>query len=64
MKKFGSENTSLADIRTLAICLISFAVFSCYDEIANLRESDVLFIEDHIQLYIESISNIEMGHGY
>ena len=35
---FGNEEASLADIRTLSTCLLSFAGFLWYDKIANLKE--------------------------
>ena len=42
------------DVCTLAICLLSFAGFLCFDEMANLKESDVSVFADHAELYIES----------
>ena len=39
--KFGRDDAPLSDVRTLAICLFSFAGFLRFDEIANLKESDV-----------------------
>ena len=37
----------LSDVRTLAMCLIGYVVFFFwYDELANLKESDVTFYNE------------------
>ena len=46
VSKFGGVEASLADVRTLAICLLSFAGFFRYDEVANLRECDISIFEE------------------
>ena len=43
---------SLADVRTIAICLISFAAFLRFDELASLRCNDVKIKEDHAEIRI------------
>ena len=54
VSKYGGKDAGLSDIRTLTICLMSFAGFLCYSEIAHLKEADVSIYEDHMELYIES----------
>ena len=61
--RFGGEEASLSDIQTLAICLISFAGFFRFDEISNLRESDVIFFDDHLEIYIESSKTDQYRDG-
>ena len=43
MLKFGNESSSLYDIRTCCMCLLSFAVFLRFSELVNLRKSDIEF---------------------
>ena len=59
----GGENAPLANVRTLAICLISFAGFLRYNELAKLKESDLAFFEDHLELYIESSKTDQYRDG-
>ena len=63
VSRFGGEGASLSEIRTLAICLLSFAGFFRYDEVANLRESDVTFFEDHMVVYVESSKTDQYRDG-
>ena len=60
---FGGENAPLADVRTLAICLISFAGFLRCNELAKLKESDLAFFEDHLELYIASSKTDQYRDG-
>ena len=59
----GGRNASLADIRILAIGLVCFAVFFCYDEIAGLKESDIAFFPDHVEVFIESSKTDQFRDG-
>lgn len=61
--KHGGEGASLSDIRTLAICLVSFAGFFRYDEVSRLKEADVVFYDDHMELYIESSKTDQFRDG-
>ena len=61
--KFGSNDAPLSDVRTLSICLLSFAGFLRYDEIANLKETDVSVFADHAELYIESSKTDQYRDG-
>lgn len=49
---FAGPKASLADVRTVAICLISFAAFLRFDELASLRCNDVKIKEDHAEIRI------------
>ena len=60
---FGKEEASLADICTLSICLLSFVGFLWSDEIANLKESDILIFEEHLEVYIESSKTDQYRDG-
>ena len=48
----AGPKASLADVRTIAICLISFAAFLRFDELASLRCNDVKIKEDHAEIRI------------
>lgn len=61
--KFGQQGASLSDIRTLSICLISFAGFFRYSEIANLKESDVCVYQDHLEIFVESSKTDQLRDG-
>lgn len=63
VESFGGTGALLSDIRTLAICLLSFAGFFRYDEVANLRESDVTIFEDHMEIYVESSKTDQYRDG-
>ena len=54
VEKFGGRNASLTDLRGLAICVLGYAGFLRYDEIAGLRFSDVKILEEHLDLFIAS----------
>lgn len=63
VKRFGQLNASLSDIRTLAICLISYAGFFRYNEISNLKESDVCVYQDHLEIFVESSKTDQLRDG-
>ena len=42
VSKFAGKEASLSDIRIIAICLIGFAGFLRFNQIANLKESDLM----------------------
>jgi integrase len=61
--RFGQENASLADIRTLAICMLGFAGFFRYNEIANLKGSDVSILSDHMEIFVEASKTDQYRDG-
>ena len=50
----GHANASLADLRILFICFVSYAGFLCYDDISRLRRSDCFFHPDKLVLHLLS----------
>ena len=55
VSKFGQQDASLSDIRTLCACLLGFAEFFFrFDELAKLYESDIVVCKEHIEIFIES----------
>ena len=43
----------MGDIRIVTICLIGFADFLGYNELAALKESDLHIFSDHMNIFIE-----------
>ena len=61
--KYGSENSSLYDIRTCCMCLLSYAGFLRFSELVNLKKSDVQFNEKHMSLYISKSKTDKFREG-
>lgn len=53
-KSYGKSKNSLKDVRTLTICVLGFAAFLRYSELANLRRCDILIYKNYFKLFIES----------
>ena len=53
VSKLGQKNSNLKDLRTLTLCILCFAGFLRFDEVANLRRSDIEFEETYFRLFIE-----------
>ena len=56
---------SLYDIRSVLVCLLAFAAFLRFDELAKLVRSDVERDSEKLQLFVESSKTISTGtvHG-
>ena len=52
--RYATEQATLADIRTLTICLLGFAGFFRYSELAKIKECDLQFFEDHLEIFVKS----------
>lgn len=52
VEKFAQEKADLDDIRIVVICLIGFAGFLRYSELAALKESDLHIFSDHMEIFI------------
>ena len=50
---FAGKEASLYDIRTITFCLLGFAGFFRFDELAKLKETDVAIYVSHIELFVE-----------
>ena len=48
------DNPFLSDVRLVASCLLSFAAFLRYDELAKLRCCDITFGSTHVEVHIVS----------
>ena len=61
--KFVSTDADLATIRTMAICLIGYAVFFRFSEMAAMRECDVKFYDEHLEVFIKSSKTDQFRDG-
>ena len=52
-KNFGGKNMNLKDLRTILICIFSFMGFLRYNEVSNLRMSDIVFHDSYMAIFIE-----------
>ena len=53
VKKYGHLSANLMDLRLASMCLVSFAGFLRYQELANLRYCDVVFCSGYLKLFLE-----------
>ena len=51
-QRFAGQQASLSDVRAITICLICFAAFLRYDELANIRYNDVKVTATHMEIRI------------
>ena len=51
--KYAFPTCSLKEIRIACMCLLSYAGFLRFSELANLRRSDIRFYSTHIVLHLE-----------
>ena len=63
MDRFGGADASLSDIRTLTMCLVGFAGFFRFSELAQLKESDVVIYPEHMELFVEASKTDQFRDG-
>ena len=63
VERFAQPGASLADVRTITICLLGFAGFFRYNELASLREADISIFPDHMELFLESSKTDQYHDG-
>ena len=51
--KLDNGNLSLLDMRTLTMCLLAFAGFFRYDEVSQIRRSDIVFAPMYVKIFVE-----------
>ena len=61
--RFGGSDASLADVRTLTICLLGFAGFLRYDELTRIKETDIVICPQHVEIFIESSKTDQLRDG-
>ena len=51
--KFVTPASQLPIVRTMSICLLGYAGFLRFSELASLREYDISFYDEHMEVFIE-----------
>ena len=51
---YGFHNTDLKNIRVVCMCLLCYAGFLRFAELANLRRHHVFIYDNHVKLFLES----------
>ena len=60
---FETKDADLSIIRTMAICLLGFAGFFRFSELATLKECDITFYESHMEVFVESSKTDQFREG-
>lgn len=50
---YGQDCNNLKDVRIACMCLLSYAGFLRFSELANLKRSNVTFLPTHVKLFLE-----------
>ena len=61
--RFAGVEADLDDVRVITWCLIGFAGFLRYSELAALRESDIRIFPQHMEIFIESSKTDQYRDG-
>ena len=61
--KFATPAAQLPIIRTMAICLLGYAGFFRLSELASLRECDIVFYIEHVEIFVESSKTDQFREG-
>lgn len=63
VERFITDNADLSVVRTICICLLGYAGFFRFDEIASHKESDVNTYVDHMEVFVESSKTDQYRDG-
>ena len=61
--KFVTPASQLPIVRTMSICLLGYAGFLRFSELASLRECDISFYDEHMEVFIESSKTDQFREG-
>ena len=61
--RFAGEKAELDDVRVIIWCLIGFAGFLRYSELAALKESDIQIFPQHMEIFIKSSKTDQYRDG-
>ena len=62
VQMFGSGK-NLLDLRFVTMCLLGYAGFLRFDELVNIRRSDIIFEDKQIQLFIQKSKTDQLKTG-
>ena len=63
VEKFDTPTASLLEIRFLAMCLLAFAGFFRFSELAQISRSDILIHETHLAIFLEKSKTDQYRDG-
>lgn len=52
--KYGTNSASLKDIRLVCMCLLAYAGFLRYSELANLKRNHITFYDSYVKLFLQA----------
>ena len=61
--KFAGSDAGLPDIRDVCFCLVAFAGFLRFNELCNIKWSDIVFKDTYFALYIPRSKTDQYGSG-
>ena len=64
VQKYAHETASLLDLRLATMCLVSYAGFLRFSELANIKRSDIVFNSDHIVILIKKSKTDKYNIGF
>ena len=62
-ERFITPAAELPAVRTMTICLLGYAGFFRFSELASLRECDVVFYDNHMEVFVESSKTDQFREG-
>ncbi|XP_030844181.1 uncharacterized protein LOC115925113 [Strongylocentrotus purpuratus] len=62
-EKYGHDHASLADLRVLFACFISYAGFLRFDDLKNISNNDLTFTSDRLVIHLASSKKDQFRQG-
>ncbi|XP_011673264.1 uncharacterized protein LOC105442649 [Strongylocentrotus purpuratus] len=62
-EKYGHDHASLADLRVLFACFISYAGFLRFDDLKNISNNDLTFTSDRLVIHLASSKTDQFRQG-
>ena len=63
-EKYGHRNATLKDVRMLTMCLLSYAGFLRWSELASLRCCDIQFLGEYLNIFIQKSKTDQYRDGH
>ncbi len=54
VERYGNSRSNLKDLRIACMCLISYAGFLRFAELANLKRNNLQFFDSYVRIFLES----------
>ena len=63
MEKYGHDHASLADLRVLFVCFVSYAGFLRFDDLRGISSNDLTFTSDRLVIHLKSSKTDQFRQG-